>query len=89
VNYIGYTPYELKWPQNTIVITKILNETDNRDPVTYIQKAEVIKWLNWNLMRMLEERMPQDNNCKILYKELTGNDVPIHDVKDVTRHTYN
>lgn len=48
------------------------------DPVTYIQKAEVIKWLNRIVMRMLEDRMPQDNNCKILYKELTGNDVPIH-----------
>lgn len=23
VNYIGYTPFELKWPHNTIVITNI------------------------------------------------------------------
>jgi hypothetical protein len=70
VNWIGYTPYALKWPENTLEIKKTLNETSVYDPVEYIQKKEFLTWLEW---KVVYER---DDKSVSLYKELTGLDAP-------------
>lgn len=69
--YIGSTPYQLKWPQNTISVKKTLHEIDEYDEVEYIQVDEFVRWLDWAIEyepdQKLDKLKQYLNDCATKY----------------------